>query len=128
MIKTTLFVTLALFFLLAFGCTETIPGLPFTTSQFVGQITDLNYTTFVSGGYDGNFLIFDGNKLSIIDLNIPDANISGTFVPYTGATSDVDLGSNSLISGGDVNALDVHVSNTVFTSLCVIILVLVVLI
>ncbi|MEO5351433.1 MAG: hypothetical protein H7836_17590 [Magnetococcus sp. YQC-3] len=74
----------SLFFLIAllltlsfilFGCIDSgVPSIPFTTSQFVGKVTDLNYDKFIAGEYDGNFLVFDGNKLSIVDLNMVDIN------------------------------------------------------
>jgi len=74
--KQTIFKTLLLFLLcsatlLLSGCTESDIVLPYTNSQFISQSTDLNYSDFVSGVYDGNFLMFDGNKLSVgvIDIN-----------------------------------------------------------
>ena len=44
-------------------------GIPYTTSQFIWQSTDLNYVKFYAGEYDGNGLIIDGNIFTIFDLN-----------------------------------------------------------
>ena len=46
-----------------------IPGIPFTDSQFYYQSTDLNYTKLSFGDYNGMFVVVDGNKLSVTDLN-----------------------------------------------------------
>lgn len=65
-------ITLISFLLLfLFGCTQTDLTIPFTTSQLIAQSTDLNYTLFTQGYYDGNFLTIDENKLSVsvIDFN-----------------------------------------------------------
>lgn len=110
------------------GCTENNFVLPYTTSQLVNQSTDLNYTLFKEGYYDGNFLVIDNNKLSVYDLNLYDYNVpweqlinfpSGcgvnqavkivgsslvcvdlptdeNYVPYQGATADVNLGTHDL--------------------------------
>ncbi len=50
-------------------------SLPYTTSQFIDQTTDLNYEQFELGVFDGNLIIVDGNLLSIISPN--DLNSSG---------------------------------------------------
>jgi len=50
-------------------------SLPYTTSQFIDQTTDLNYEQFKLGVFDGNLIIVDGNLLSIISPN--DLNGSG---------------------------------------------------
>ena len=50
-------------------------SLPYTTSQFIDQTTDLNYEQFKLGVFDGNLIIVDGNLLSIISPN--DLNSSG---------------------------------------------------
>ena len=94
-------------------------GIPYTTSQFIWQSTDLNYIKFYAGEYDGNGLIIDGNIFTIFDLNgsggsgsftdtnfetagltltgsnTGDQDLTG-LVPYSGATSNVDLGDNNL--------------------------------
>lgn len=130
-------VLLASLFLLS-GCTTNDLVLPFTNSQFISQSTDLNYATFISGGYDGNCLSIDVNKITVTDCMSIDANIPWStlidfpvgcsdgqavkivgsslvcvdltvdtnyetagydlddYVPYTGATTNVDLGSNNL--------------------------------
>jgi len=90
-------------------------GIPYTTSQFIWQSTDLNYVKFYAGEYDGNGLIIDGNIFTIFDFNgssgggtlidtnfetagltligsnTGDQDLSG-LVPYSGATSNVDIG------------------------------------
>ena len=55
---------LSLFFALALstlllGCTETstIPGIPFTTGQFVSKITNTTYTHFTAGDLNGKVLV-----------------------------------------------------------------------
>ena len=53
-------------------------GIPYTTSQFIWQSTDLNYTKFYAGEYDGNGLIIDGNTFTIYDLN--DLNNSSNYI------------------------------------------------
>jgi len=79
--------------LFLFGCTTNTPGTPYTTSQLINRSTDLNYTSFLNGDYNGLCLRVDNNVLtagscgdsnSVIDLN--------DYVPYTGADNDVDLG------------------------------------
>lgn len=63
---------------LSSGCTKNIPGIPFTTGQFIYRSTDLNYAKFVNGDYNGMFLIIDNNKLSVssVDINAYDINWS----------------------------------------------------
>ena len=39
-------------------------SVPYTTSQFIDQTTDLNFAWFDAGIYEGNYLIIDGNKIS----------------------------------------------------------------
>lgn len=46
--------------------------MPYTTSQYVGRTTDLNFTLFNQGFYDGNCLRMDGNIItagSCVDVN-----------------------------------------------------------
>jgi len=98
-------------------------GIPYTTSQFIWQSTDLNYVKFYAGEYDGNGLIIDGNIFTIFDLNGGSGSFTDTnfetagltltgsntgdqdltgLVPYSGATGNVDLGSNDLFVDGKV--------------------------
>jgi hypothetical protein len=58
---------LALIFLS--GCTEQVPGIPYTTAQLIARSTDLNYSLFLSGYYDGNCLGVDGNLITVKDCN-----------------------------------------------------------
>lgn len=45
-----------------------VPNIPFTESQFYGQVTDLNYTDLKAGDYNNLGLIFDGNTLTTTSL------------------------------------------------------------
>lgn len=69
--KAKLVVTVLLLsaFIILNGCTEEIPGIPFTTSQLINQSTDLNYILFKQGYYDGNCLGIDVNKITVKDCN-----------------------------------------------------------
>jgi len=59
------------------GCTSgDVITMPFTESQFYSRTTDLNYDLFVEGYYDGNFVVFDGNKLSVGAIDISGADIN----------------------------------------------------
>jgi len=97
-----LFFALGSFTLLS-GCTETstIPGLPFTASQFFSKVTDLNYTEFLAGTYDGNFVVVDGNKLSIAKIDINSYNIDWNklinFPSGCGANQAVKIVGSSLV-------------------------------
>lgn len=51
------------------GCTETINVPPYSTSQFINRSTDLNFSMFVNGDYNGKILYLDVNKLSVRDIN-----------------------------------------------------------
>jgi hypothetical protein len=71
---------IALILLIMLIGTSLISGsIPFTTSQFINQTTDGNYTTFNLNGYDGLCLVVDGNKISFDNcLNVVvDGNIIG---------------------------------------------------
>ncbi len=149
---TPIFLFMLLFsFAFLLGCTNgDVITMPFTESQFYARTTDLNYDLFKQGYYDGNFVVFDGNKLSVgtIDISSADINWSqlinfpsgcsdnqavkivgnelvcidlptdtnfetagydfGDYVPYTGATTNVDLGANNLT----VNTNVLHVDST----------------
>jgi len=75
-ITPTLLIISLLALLFFMGCTTNSDFvLPYTTSQMINQSTDLNYTLFKNGFYDGNFLVIDGNKLSVMDLNLFDVNV-----------------------------------------------------
>lgn len=74
-------ITLLLSFLFLFGCTDSDITIPYTTSQFVARSTDLNYTSFVNGDYNGLFLSFDGNVLTA--SSVPDFNISGADINWS---------------------------------------------
>ncbi len=39
-------------------------SLPYTTSQFINQTTDLNETNYFNGNFDGQVLFIDGNIIS----------------------------------------------------------------
>jgi len=54
-------------------------SIPFTTSQFINQTTDGNYTIFNLNGYDGLCLVVDGNKISFDNCLsvLVDGNIIG---------------------------------------------------
>jgi len=85
------------------GCTTEQNTLtpPFTTSQFVRQVTDLNYTDWKAGDYNNMVLVFDGNKISVADandLNVALPDLTG-FVPYSGASQTVNLIPQSLYAG-----------------------------
>lgn len=56
--------------LLTPGClvSSTPTSPPFSTSQFVRQATDLNYTNWKAGDYNNLGLIFDGNTLTTTSL------------------------------------------------------------
>jgi len=61
-------------FLGLFGCTDnTVPGIPYTTSQMINRSTDLDYDLFLAGAYDGLCLVINDNILtaaSCVDANL----------------------------------------------------------
>ena len=83
-------------------------GIPYTTSQFIWQSTDLNYIKFYAGEYDGNGLIIDGNIFTIFDLNgsggsgsFTDTNFETAGLTLTGSnTGDQDLSGYIQLAGG----------------------------
>ncbi len=83
-------------------------GIPYTTSQFIWQSTDLNYVKFYAGEYDGNGLIIDGNIFTIFDLNgsggsgsFTDTNFETAGLTLTGSnTGDQDLSGYLQLAGG----------------------------
>jgi hypothetical protein len=75
-----------------------VPSIPFTLPQFYAQATDLNYIKVQEGDYNAGLIIFDGNKLTVVDINnldinFPNPDLTG-FVPYVGADKDVYLNGN----------------------------------
>lgn len=63
-------VVLVMFMFFLFGCTEQRDlVLPYTTGQFIGASTDLNYTLFQDGNYSGKLIAVDGNKITAIAMN-----------------------------------------------------------
>ena len=82
-------------------------GIPYTTSQFIWQSTDLNYVKFYAGEYDGNGLIIDGNIFTIFDLNgsggsgsFTDTNFETAGLTLTGSnTGDQDLSGYLQLAG-----------------------------
>lgn len=61
---------LGFIFVLMCGCTDSsVPGIPFSTAQLIARSTDLNYTKFVQGDYNGLCLGVDGNKITAVDCN-----------------------------------------------------------
>lgn len=109
-----LFILILVALLLTPGCLESSTPIspPFSTSQFVRQATDLNYTDWKAGDYNNMVLVFDGNKLTGIDVNSLDINFPNpdlsVYVPYTGATGNVNLGdynlSTNCVKLGDGNS------------------------
>lgn len=97
-----LFCLLALSTLLTFGCLESNNTItpPFSTSQFVRQATDLNYTDWKNNDYNNMVLVFDGNKISVADANALDIALPdlSAFVPFQGAGADLNLGLNSILA------------------------------
>lgn len=96
-----LFLLVALLSLTLFsGCVEP-SSPPFTAQQFFSKVTDLNYTLFMSGYYDGNFVVIDGNKLSVgfIDINSADINWSQliNFPSGCGTNQAVKIVGSSLV-------------------------------
>jgi len=110
-------------------------GIPYTTSQFIWQSTDLNYVKFYAGEYDGNGLIIDGNIFTIFDLNgsggsgsftdtnfetagltltgsnTGDQDLSG-LVPYVGASSNVNLDTYDISATDGLFAGNVGIGTT----------------
>ncbi len=60
------------------------PSIPFTNSQFIAQSTDLNYTKFSNGDYNGKLIFIDNNILTGIDATEIIANsLDGGFANST---------------------------------------------
>jgi hypothetical protein len=57
--------------LFLFGCTGdmSIPGVPFTLSQWVNRATTFDYNLFQDGNYTNQVLFIDGNRISSTDFN-----------------------------------------------------------
>ncbi len=66
---TPIFLFMLLFsFAFLLGCTNgDVITMPFTESQFYSRTTDLNYSLFIQGEYDGLCLAVDNNKLSVVE-------------------------------------------------------------
>jgi len=115
-------ITFGLVFLLAglflfSGCTQTIPGIPFTTSQFITRSTDLNYTQFVNGDYNGLFLSFDGNVLTAVsvptfDINSADINW-GQLINFPSGCLDNQA---VKIVGSSLVCVDLPIDTNIWTS------------
>ena len=102
---------------ITFGCVDTsIPGLPYTTSQMINQSTDLNYTIFINGGYDGNCLSIDGNKISVRNqIYGEDYNkLDGGFETVDLVTPDVYVRATKL-GAGSLNGFTVSDGNLIAT-------------
>jgi hypothetical protein len=110
-----LFALLTSFFTL-FGCLESnIQVPPFSTGQFVSRATDLNYANWKNSDYNNMVLVFKNDKISVADandLNVALPDLSG-FVPYQGATSDVNLNRQDLLNA---NFIEVKTDRTLSTS------------
>lgn len=75
-LKPLFFIIILVALLLTPGCLEgnnTISP-PFGEGQFYSKVTDLNYTDLKAGDYNNMVLVFDGNKLTGIDVNSLDIN------------------------------------------------------
>ena len=83
---------LGLLLVLLTGCTQTTGFLPYTTSQYIAQSTDLNYTLFQQGVYDGNCLKMDGNKITVSSCIEVDANIPwSTLIDFPAGCGDGEV-------------------------------------
>lgn len=62
--------------LLTPGCLESNSTItpPYSEGQFYSKNTDLNYSKVQAGDYNAGLIIFDGNKLTVIDVNSLDIN------------------------------------------------------
>jgi hypothetical protein len=101
---------IALILLIMLIGTSLISGsIPFTTSQFINQTTDGNYTTFNLNGYDGLCLVVDGNKISFDNcLNVlVDGNIIGESgqIPFLNIDGNALSVQNSFDFNSDTNTL-----------------------
>lgn len=89
------------------GCTESPISLPYTTSQLINQSTDLNYTIFISGGYDGNCLGIDGNKLTVVDCNSGSTG-SSAWVDITGFPTPCGYGQAVQVIDTTLTCVDIN--------------------
>jgi hypothetical protein len=107
---------IALTFMIAIVCVAIFANsIPFTASQFYSQVTDLNYSSVLNGDNNNQILIIKDNKISVADvndLNVALPDLSG-FVPYQGATSDVNLNRQDLLNA---NFIEVKTDRTLSTS------------
>jgi len=63
-------------------------SLPYTTSQFIDQTTDLNETNYFNGNFDGQVLFIDGNIISAKDINSSGGSSTDTNFETAGFIAD----------------------------------------
>lgn len=109
------FIAIALL-LFTFGCTgQDDFVLPYTTSQLIAQSTDLNYTLFKQGFYDGNCLGLDNNLLTVFDCNTGGGG-SNSWNDLTDFPSECGENQAVRIIGTTLTCVDLPVDTNVYTA------------
>jgi len=81
-------------------------SLPYTTSQFIDQTTDLNETNYFNGNFDGQVLFIDGNIISAKDINSSGGSSTDTNFETAGYTAaQILLDTNAQTACGDAEVL-----------------------
>ena len=81
-------------------------SLPYTTSQFINQTTDLNETNYFNGNFDGQVLFIDGNIISAKDINSSGGSSTDTNFETAGYTAaQILLDTNAQTACGDAEVL-----------------------
>ena len=112
--KHTLLFTVLLLSIALLGCTNTDLVLPYTTQQLIARSTDLNYTLFVDGYYDGNCLLVDNNVVSVGSCG--DVNGSTDWADLTGFPVGCSGGQAVQVIGSSLACVDLTVDTNFETA------------
>jgi len=113
--KLVIIIPLLLFSLFFFGCLESnIPGIPYSTPQFIARTTDLNYSDFVSGGYSGECLRVDGNLITTGSCS--DANADLNWSSIINFPVECPLGSAVQIVGTTLTCINIPIDTNYETA------------
>lgn len=92
--------------LLLSGCTENNLSLPYTTSQLINRSTDLNYSLFLAGDYNGLCLRVDNNVLTAGSCG--DSNISLDWSSIVGFPVGCGFGQAVQVIGATLTCVDIN--------------------
>jgi hypothetical protein len=112
--KLLLLLTIILSSLVLFGCTSSGVSIPYTTSQLIAQSTDLNYSSFLAGDYNGLCLQIDNNVLTAGACG--DVNVGTDWSDITGFPVGCSAGQAVQVVGTTLTCIDLPIDTNFETA------------